>query len=1086
MASTTDVPPPFERPPIIIPPRLPSYRASATTSLTLSTVVPRSASSNRLSDMTWSDSPALASDQTTRANQAASYRAWRKDSADRLVSIKKASVANPAGKSIKGKGIDGKSSKTLAFVVGAPSSGSGDEGDAENGTTGRSDADSDDDDGPNMANCDGKELGVEDIIRWQMKREIIRSGGETNLTNPLALEQIRQPVYTVDSQDLDSLLPLGISDYCYVLNSRRSQPPTPRSSPPPSPSSPSTKTLPLPPKPNRVSLGKGKFSEVLLVRKGDIEGPEVDIWCLGLTLLRCLTPNKYPLGISHSSLNALSDKVVDALLSIQDEKMRRTLAGLMQMEGDKRMKAFEKYCKVLEEKEKEREMAGAGREKEGKKEFKSTTFLPTERRHSLDLPLVAQRRSVKNGGGHQYTKTPEMVSSITQLPPSRSPSRSRPRHHSILSFDLPHATIDEFPSPRSLPGSSLPSPDLVPDLSPGMTTDSLPTTPRPFSRERATLPAPIELVLLNPTDEPIRRSASYIKYALRCAGILYHVRDSDSDSAFSSFTPVVESSAEDDDSSFVCHLQCVMKLPLDPANHSKASSALIAALRPPILRAQTMGAPVRSSSTPPVGSKAGSTGKAKKEEIKALTFFISIRKAPSASDAFQQYPGSTHFTSSRRSGESASRPPKNPNLPPTSGRRKQQPNTSGDRVIVALSDSRALAVVREALRTELDPAVAVPDEEESGRGRSGRSDPSTPNIEQVKGSTAASGRATSGSRDARNRRAKANEAGLGVTLGGSGAPITTTTTTQVLEAEKRMTGFFDFVGRFPGLGRGNSANVTVEGSPVSASTTPIATGHPAPTMGARTPGTKTPSEVLEDERSKAMAAAYFYFFWSDRAIFKVAASLIPWDKMSDDFVKDRASYSGVVALDPNAIVKNRPAAESALRSHLTVIETQLAQRTLSSNFILDTPTPTYLDLSLSFPLYWVTSFGTAPHLLISFPLISAWLPLLTSHIKTFKNSHPTKGIPQRLSPEDAARIIHATLPDERESKVEEEEPLIREKWLRLGSEVEVTPDDSGKVPQKGTLVALNSEQSVIEVVASGGKCRIHAPRLGFTIRSSRK
>ena len=85
--------------------------------------------------------------------------------------------------------------------------------------------------------------------------------------------QVRQPVQTVDAQDLDSLLPLGVGDYSFVLASRRSSPPSPPASPPVTPSPASTSSL-LPPKPNRVSLGKGKFSEVLLVRKGTVEvGP---------------------------------------------------------------------------------------------------------------------------------------------------------------------------------------------------------------------------------------------------------------------------------------------------------------------------------------------------------------------------------------------------------------------------------------------------------------------------------------------------------------------------------------------------------------------------------------------------------------------------------------------------------------------------------------------------------------------------------------------------------------------------------------------------------------------------------------------
>lgn len=86
--------------------------------------------------------------------------------------------------------------------------------------------------------------------------------------------QIRQPVQQVDPRDLDSLLPFGIGDYTYVQQpARPSAPPTPSSSQslplptPPGPAPTFTKT-------QKVVLGRGKFSQVLLVRKDGVEvGP---------------------------------------------------------------------------------------------------------------------------------------------------------------------------------------------------------------------------------------------------------------------------------------------------------------------------------------------------------------------------------------------------------------------------------------------------------------------------------------------------------------------------------------------------------------------------------------------------------------------------------------------------------------------------------------------------------------------------------------------------------------------------------------------------------------------------------------------
>lgn len=90
---------------------------------------------------------------------------------------------------------------------------------------------------------------------------------------------------------------------------------------------------------------------------------------------------------------------------------------------------------------------------------------------------------------------------------------------------------------------------------------------------------------------------------------------------------------------------------------------------------------------------------------------------------------------------------------------------------------------------------------------------------------------------------------------------------------------------------------------------------------------------------------------------------------------------------------------------------------------------------------------------------------------------------------EAARLIHAAQPISIVS--DQQEPLFHSTglggWLSLGSNVEVTPDDSGRVPQKGQLIALNPERTVIEVTSSQGtKARVHFPRLGFAVTVAKK
>lgn len=106
-------------------------------------------------------------------------------------------------------------------------------------------------------------------------------------------------------------------------------------------------------------------------------GPEIDVWCCGLTVLRCLTGRRCPIGLSHASLGDMGEKVADALLSIADLPMRTTLAGFLQLNGLYRWAAFRDY----------RISASAANWRPAcpERPFKGTTFIPTVPRYSLNL-----------------------------------------------------------------------------------------------------------------------------------------------------------------------------------------------------------------------------------------------------------------------------------------------------------------------------------------------------------------------------------------------------------------------------------------------------------------------------------------------------------------------------------------------------------------------------------------------------------------------------------------------------------------------------------------------------------------------------
>ncbi|GAA5844248.1 hypothetical protein JCM9279_001737 [Rhodotorula babjevae] len=926
-----------------------------------------------------------------------------------------------AGRRRASKGKD----KAVAFVVGISSS--GDEGDAEYEDEGEADAG----------------VGAHDLLR---RREGLFGHlleGDALVPREPGLDeliraQIRQPVRTVDPQDLDSLLQHGVGDYTYVKPFSPS-----RSS---SIGGPSSEALRESPKPEdderseRITLGKGKFSEVLLVRKGNTEyalkhtalhphhqlistrllreptilaqllphrnlvkvfetirtpghfylveeclrssvtleelvasspdgvlpldqawsvleqlasvvkslheplrvchrdikpenilirvdsstspatlhlklldfglathfsqsepklttccgspayhspelwrglrdkfgsvrywGPEVDAWCVGLTVLRCVTPSKYPLGIGHTSLQSLADKVVDALLTVPDAGIRQVLAGLLHLDGVKRMRAFTRFSASLPEpqaKRAEREGRSAldgddsralsqqqspqsqqQQMQREKKEFKTTAFIPAPLAHRLELFLDEQSFARSEGPKLEATIVDDsldglvehVASSCTTVAPSRtSRSTSSTRTATaeqpqvcappVVASGLARAASGSPETPASLGRASLSSSPTSPHspmlTTPNTSTDSLtsasstaPPTPSSYSLpfRHPSYPPPIELTLLNPTNEPIRRAVSYIKYSLRCKGILYHVRDdspaissaaaspfggaapasfgfASPDSAPPSLPPTPYSqppapfggfpfpsspaSTANPDESFVCFLQCVVPLPpsssSDDSNLSPATFRLRATLQQQHERTQQRrrpGMPARanthtgysieprrSASTPPQrlsdlgggtgGSPGGKKGAAP-DKVEALTFFMSIRK-PAAAEGDLASSARRRRRRARRSAAAAGQGGA------LNDEAEQRELAYASRVVVTLSDDRALPFVRDALAltdgadTAPTDVVLVGDEADADAERRGRGR----RAGQMTSPRPGQGD-NSGSRDARTRRREA-------------------------------------------------------------------------------------------------------------------------------------------------------------------------------------------------------------------------------------------------------------------------------------------------------------------------------------------
>lgn len=86
-------------------------------------------------------------------------------------------------------------------------------------------------------------------------------------------------------------------------------------------------------------------------------GPEVDAWCIALTILRCWTGRRYPVGTGHKALTVMRGRVEDVLGLVShqvmnsedaakraaERQLRETLRGLLDLDGERRMQVLQDF-----------------------------------------------------------------------------------------------------------------------------------------------------------------------------------------------------------------------------------------------------------------------------------------------------------------------------------------------------------------------------------------------------------------------------------------------------------------------------------------------------------------------------------------------------------------------------------------------------------------------------------------------------------------------------------------------------------------------------------------------------------------------
>ena len=209
-------------------------------------------------------------------------------------------------------------------------------------------------------------------------------------------------------------------------------------------------------------------------------------------------------------------------------------------------------------------------------------------------------------------------------------------------------------------------------------------------------------------------------------------------------------------------------------------------------------------------------------------------------------------------------------------------------------------------------------------------------------------------------------------------------------------------------------------------------------------------------------------FWSDRALFSTAVgvafagrpSMIP-----QEFKDDRAKFSGR-ELDIERLRAGAPFMIDQLRAQLTWYETMLAD---SRPFLLGEH-PTLVDCAAYHPCWFMLgNLGPEAAPLAESSALRAWM----ERIKAIGHGQPT-----HVSSAAALDIAKNASP-EVQSRSDANDPLGR----KLGSQVQIVPDDTGRDPVIGELLAISREEIVIRRVDSQvGEVAVHFPRAGFVVK----
>lgn len=208
-------------------------------------------------------------------------------------------------------------------------------------------------------------------------------------------------------------------------------------------------------------------------------------------------------------------------------------------------------------------------------------------------------------------------------------------------------------------------------------------------------------------------------------------------------------------------------------------------------------------------------------------------------------------------------------------------------------------------------------------------------------------------------------------------------------------------------------------------------------------------------------------WWAEKNTFSQAANIVfakRFDTLPDGFLEDRAKFSGRT-IDPAAMQAAVPNALDQLRAHFDWLNQMLTD----GHSFLQGSAASLADLAAFHPVWFLQQrIGPQAAPLDGFPRLLSWAERVAAIGHGQRRPMTSE---QALDVARAATPIAAAPPDPRD-------PVGR----KPGQTVTVTPDDTGRDPVVGELVASDVREIVIRRSDSAiGEVCVHFPRAGFVV-----